>query len=75
MFTRAEGWVGFSLVGCALGTGLLPYAEMIAAVAPEERDVNLIVEHWVRPADNIEETCRIEREWTRHSVDFIRAHR
>ena len=72
-FTRAEGWVGFSLVGCPLGSGLLPYDAMIAAVAPEERGVNLIVEHWVPPADTIEDTCRIEREWTRHSVEFMRS--
>lgn len=73
MFIRREGWVGFSLVGCALGTGLLPFDEMMAAVAPRQPGVNLIVEHWVPPAGNIEETLRIEEEWTRHSVEFIRA--
>lgn len=73
-FTRAEGWVGFSLVGCPLGTGLLPYGEMIDAVHPGENDVSLIVEHWVPPSATLEETCRTERDWTEHSVEFMRSH-
>lgn len=72
-FTRAEGWVGFSLVGCPLGAGLLPYEEMIERVDPIENDVNLIVEHWVPPSTTIEETCRLEREWTKHSVEYMRS--
>lgn len=73
-FKRAEGWVGFSLVGCPLGTGLLPYGEMIEAVDPIGNDVSLIVEHWVPPSASLEETCRIERDWTVHSVEFMRSH-
>lgn len=70
-FTRAEGWVGFALVGCPLGTGLLPYEDMLAAVRPNERGINLIVEHWVPPASSLEETCEIERAWTRHNVAIM----
>lgn len=73
VFTRADGWAGFSLVGCALGAGLLPYDDMIAAVDPDERGINLIVEHWVPRAETIEKTCSTEREWTRHNVEFMRA--
>jgi sugar phosphate isomerase/epimerase len=72
-FTRAAGLVGFTLVGCPLGTGLLPYEAMMEAVRPHDRGVNLIVEHWVPPAGSLEETCEIESEWTAHSVAFLAA--
>ena len=70
-FTRQQGWVGFSLTGCPLGTGLLDYDGMIAAVRPESRGINQVVEHWLPRAGTMEETCRIEREWTRHSAEFL----
>lgn len=70
-FTRQPGWVGFSLTGCPLGTGLLDYEGMVTAVRPGERGINQIVEHWLPPADTIEDTCVIEQEWTRHSAEFL----
>jgi sugar phosphate isomerase/epimerase len=70
-FTRQEGWVGFSLAGCPLGTGLLDYDGMIRAVRPEARNISQIVEHWLPRSGTLEETCRIEQEWTRHSVEFL----
>jgi sugar phosphate isomerase/epimerase len=71
MFTRREGWVGFSLTGCPLGTGLLDYDGMARSVRPDARGINQIVEHWLPRADTMEETCRIEQEWTRRSTEFL----
>lgn len=71
VFARQAGWVGFSLVGCPLGTGLLDYEAMVQAVDPETRGINQIVEHWLPRAGTIEETCEIEQEWTRHSAEFL----
>lgn len=70
-FTRQEGWVGFSLTGCPLGTGLLDYDAMIRAVAPEARGISQVVEHWLPRGADLEETGRTEREWTRHSAAFL----
>ncbi len=70
-FTRHEGWVGFSLIGCPLGTGLLDYDGMIRTVRPEERGINQIVEHWLPRATTMAETCRIEQEWTAQSCVFL----
>ena len=71
MFTRQEGWVGFSLVGCRLGTGLLDYDSMVQAVQPGLRGISRVVEHWLPRVGTMEETCRTEQEWTRHSVEFL----
>jgi 3-oxoisoapionate decarboxylase len=70
-FTRQAGWVGFSLTGCRLGTGLLDYDAMIGAVRPEVRGINQVVEHWLPRADTMEATCRLEQEWTEHSAEFL----
>lgn len=70
-FARREGGVGFSLVGCPLGTGLLDYDGMARTVRPQARGINQIIEHWLPPAPTIEETCRMEQEWTQQGVAFL----
>jgi hypothetical protein len=70
-FTREEGLVGFSLTGCPLGTGLLDYDAMVRVVQPEARGINQIVEHWLPRASTMEQTFRIEQEWTRRSAEFL----
>ncbi|HXW80329.1 MAG TPA: sugar phosphate isomerase/epimerase family protein [Acidimicrobiales bacterium] len=73
-FVRQAGLVGFSLIGCPLGTGLLDYDFMINLVQPEDKGINQIVEQWVPPARSIEETCNVEDEWAKHSVAFLKNH-
>ena len=70
-FTRQAGWVGFSLIGCPLGTGLLDYDAMIRVVRPDARGINQIVEHWLPRAGTMEKTCRFEHLWTVHSTEFL----
>ncbi len=70
-FTRQDGWVGFSLTGCPLGTGLLDYDAMVAAVRPAARGISQIVELWLPRASTMAETCAIEQEWTRQSAGFL----
>lgn len=72
-FTRAEGWVGFRLLGCPLGDGLLPLEAMLERVAPAAHGINLIVEHWLDWQDNAERTATVEAEWTRHSMNILRS--
>lgn len=72
-FTRADGWVGFRLLGCALGAGLLDLDDMLARVAPGERGINCIVEHWLDWQDDAETTAAAEAAWTRHSMAILRS--
>ena len=71
-FTRQAGWVGFTLVGCPLGQGLLDYDGMIAAVRPGP-GVNQIVEHWLPWQDSFETTALVEDQWTRHNINILRS--
>ncbi|MFZ3598617.1 sugar phosphate isomerase/epimerase family protein [Streptomyces sp. BH104] len=71
-FSRRDGWVGFTYAGCPLGTGLLDYAGMIAAVRPEERGINQIVEHWLPWQDGgFDVTAELEHQWTKHSISTL----
>ncbi|GHU30505.1 sugar phosphate isomerase [Betaproteobacteria bacterium] len=71
-FTRRGGWVGFTLEGCELGKGLLPYDYMIGKVDPEARGINQVVEHWLTWQDDYEKTARIENEWNAHNLERMR---
>jgi 3-oxoisoapionate decarboxylase len=71
-FTRQAGWVGFMLIGCPLGEGLLDYDSMIAVVQPAA-NVNLIIEHWLPWQGTSKESCQLEEQWTQHNVNILRS--
>ncbi len=72
-FTRQAGWVGFSLVGCAMGEGLLPYAELVAAVQPEQRGISQIVEHWLPWQGDPAGTVALEQQWTAQTLTYLKS--
>lgn len=72
VFTRQDGWVGFTLVGCPLGEGLLDYDAMISVVRPGS-DVNQIVEHWLPWQGSYESTRYLEDQWTKHNITTLRS--
>ncbi len=72
-FTRRGGWVGFTLEGAALGTGLLDFEHLMKTVRPEERGINLVIEHWLPLGDSLEETIRLENDWNTHNLDYLRS--
>ncbi|WP_432545552.1 sugar phosphate isomerase/epimerase family protein [Kineococcus sp. SYSU DK004] len=63
-FTRAEGWVGFSLTGVPLGEGLLDLDGIAAALDPAGRGTSRVVEHWLPWQGDPETTARTEAAWT-----------
>lgn len=74
-FTRTEGWVGFTLAGCPLGTGLLDYDFMIERIGPKAEHISQVIEQWVPWQGDFESTARIENLWTERSVEVLRGHR
>ncbi|ART63228.1 sugar phosphate isomerase/epimerase family protein [Kushneria marisflavi] len=73
-FSRAPGWVGFQLIGCPMGEGLLPLETMREAVNPQARGINEIIEHWLPWQQDEATTCALEAQWTRHNMTFLRSH-
>jgi sugar phosphate isomerase/epimerase len=72
-FARQEGWVGFTYSGAPMGTGLHDYPHLLETVRPRERGINEIVEHWLPWQGDAETTIRIEREWTRTTLEYLRS--
>lgn len=70
-FSRRDGWVGFTYAGCPLGEGLLDYDYLKAAVQPEARHINQIIEHWLPWEQDAATTCALEDQWTRHNLNFL----
>jgi len=73
-FTRRGGWVGFTLEGAELGTGLLDYDYMIKTVNPEARGINRIIEHWLPWQESFEVTSRLENLWNVNNLAYLRRH-
>jgi sugar phosphate isomerase/epimerase len=73
-FARQEGWVGFTLSGAVLGTGLLDYAHELRAVDPDARGINRIVEHWLPWQGDFEQTAATENDWTLSTLAYMKEH-
>ena len=71
-FTRRGGWVGFTLEGTQLGSGLLAYDYMIKAVDPDTRGINRIIEHWLTWQETYEKTAEVENLWNRENLAFMK---
>jgi sugar phosphate isomerase/epimerase len=72
-FSRAAGWVGFTLSGTSLGEGRLDYEGMLGALRPRERGINQIVEFWLPWQGDPETTVRREAEWTTRTLEYLRS--
>lgn len=72
-FTRRGGWVGFTLEGAPLGTGLLDYDYLLETVKPAERGINQIIEHWLPLGESIDETIDLENTWNSSNLQYLRS--
>lgn len=72
-FTRRGGWVGFTLEGAPLGTGLLDYDYLLETVRPNERGINQIIEHWLPLGETIEDTIALENTWNTSNLRYLRS--
>ena len=70
-FSRREGWVGFTLAGCALGDGLLDIGHLLDVGSAQ---TTRIVEHWLPWQGDSATTVALEMDWTRRSIEYLRSH-
>ncbi len=71
VFSRSEGWVGFQLIGCPLGEGLLSYDHIYQKIQPKKRNINQIIEHWLPWQGDAKNTCNIESDWTEKNMRYL----
>jgi 3-oxoisoapionate decarboxylase len=73
VFSRRDGWVGFTFAGCPLGEGLLDYRHLVDTVRPDERGMSQIIEHWLPWQGDSATTIQIEDQWTVHDIHYLRS--
>jgi len=73
-FSRRGGWVGFTLEGVELGTGLLDYEHLVGTVQPETRGINQVIEHWLTWRGTYEETAALENLWNSRNIAYLTSH-
>ncbi|MFJ7290135.1 sugar phosphate isomerase/epimerase family protein [Curtobacterium sp. NPDC098951] len=84
-FTRSPGWVGFQYTGVPIGTGVVDHDAVHAALDPDTRGINRVIEFWLpwqdahagaesHPGESpAQTTTRIEAAWTEHTIEYIRS--
>jgi sugar phosphate isomerase/epimerase len=72
-FSRKDGWVGFTYSGAPMGEGLLDYDYMVSTIDPHQKNINQIIEHWLPWQDTEADTIRLENQWTKQSIDYLRS--
>ncbi len=70
--TRPPHQMGFVVAGCAAGEGRLQLDPILEALRAAGRDVNAILETWVAPGPDLEETIERERRWTERGIANLR---
>jgi sugar phosphate isomerase/epimerase len=72
-FSRRDGWVGFTLAGTPLGTGLLDYDHLVETTHAREKGLSQVIEHWLPWQDDYQTTARLENEWTLSNLEYLRS--
>lgn len=64
--------VGLSLIGTPLGTGLTDIDAVVSAVGGPQRDISVILEHWLPWAGSSQASAAAEDEWLAVSIAAAR---
>ncbi len=65
--------VGFAIYGTPLGQGRTDCAAVLDAL-PKDRDINVILEHWLPRSDDMDQARAHEHKWLAQSVAYARDH-
>lgn len=70
--TRVQHQMGFSVMGCAAGDGLLDIEGTLSTLLKCGRNPNVILELWTPFTETIEKTVDLENQWSKKSVEYLR---
>lgn len=69
---RPSHQLGFTVEGCAAGSGQLNVPWLLQALAVSPHPFNVILETWVTPSDSLDETIARERRWADEGVAYLK---
>lgn len=70
---RLSHKMGFSVIGARAGTGLTDIPFLLEAIAPFQRCQSAVLEQWVPPSGDLNETIRREHEWAREGIQYLKS--
>lgn len=73
-FVVNPGGVGFCAVGTPIGEGRVDVAHVLNALRDAERDVNVLVEHWLPLQWIVEGSLSLEDDWTQQGVATVKTY-
>ncbi len=69
---RADHNMGFLITGAPSGQGMLDIPWVMRSLAQHGRSFNAIIECWLAPTNDMEQTIATEQAWLRESVQYLR---
>lgn len=73
-FIVNPGGVGFCAVGTPIGEGRVDVAHVLKGLHDAERDVNVLVEHWLPLQWILDGSLALEDDWTQQGVETVKTH-
>jgi Sugar phosphate isomerases/epimerases len=67
---RVPQQLGFTVVGCPVGQGIIDVPALLKALPA---DANVVLEQWPPPDTTPERTAEREREWAAHSIAYLKS--
>jgi 3-oxoisoapionate decarboxylase len=69
---RMDHNMGFVITGAPTGQGMLDVPSLLYSLKYYKRSFNAIIETWLAPLPDMDETAALEQEWVRESVRYLR---
>ena len=69
---RVDHQMGFVILGTPAGAGRLDIPRLISDIEKEGKNPTAVLELWTPFTNTVEETVRIENEWLRESVAYLK---
>jgi sugar phosphate isomerase/epimerase len=70
---RADHQMGFTITGAPLGKGMIQLPMLLEQLAKYNRCKSAVIEQWVTPEENLEDTIRKEEQWANQSIEYIKS--
>jgi L-ribulose-5-phosphate 3-epimerase UlaE len=67
-----EHGMGFTIKGVPVGTGQLNIAWMMESIAAIRVEPSVILESWTPRQATLDETLKLENEWARKGLEYLR---
>ena len=69
---RVDHQMGFTVTGARLGKGMIQLPSLLEKLSKYNRCESAVLEQWVTPESNLEETIRKEEQWASESIEYIK---